>query len=133
MFESPRPTPGVLVLAAVFVAAGLMHFAAPQFFDRIVPPGLPMPARTATLISGAAELAGGLGLLHPATRSAARWGLLALLLAVFPANVYMAQRPQDFGVPAWVAWARLPLQPLLMWAVWRAGRRAFAPERTRIL
>lgn len=123
----PRPTPGVLALALLFTAAGLTHFAAPQFFDRIVPPGLPLPARTATLLSGAAEIAGGLGLLHPVTRPAARWGLLALLLAVFPANVYMAQEPQRFGVPAWVAWARLPLQPLLMWAVWRAGRRRTAP------
>ncbi|MFK7601528.1 hypothetical protein ACI3L1_04875 [Deinococcus sp. SM5_A1] len=120
--KAGRPTPGVLVLAALFAAAGITHFVAPQFFDRIVPPGLPMPARTATLISGAAELAGGLGLLHPATRPAARWGLLALLLAVFPANIYMAQEPQKFGVSAWVAWARLPLQPLLMWLVWRAGR-----------
>ena len=47
---------------------------------------------------------------------------LALLIAVFPANVYMAQQPQKFGVPAWVAWARLPLQPLLFWWVLRAGR-----------
>ncbi|CAM3852879.1 DoxX family protein [Deinococcus frigens] len=122
MTEPFRPTPGILALAALFAAAGITHFALPQFFDRIVPPGLPLSARTATLISGAAELAGGLGLLHPATRPAARWGLLALLLGVFPANIYMAQEPQKFGVPAWAAWARLPLQPLLMWLVWHAGR-----------
>jgi uncharacterized membrane protein len=120
--QSGRPTPGVLALAALFAAAGITHFVAPQFFDRIVPPELPLSARTATLISGAAELVGGLGLLHPATRPPARWGLLALLLAVFPANIYMAQEPQRFGVPTWAAWARLPLQPLLMGLVWRAGR-----------
>ena len=123
MLEASRLTPGVLALAVLFTAAGLTHFAAPQFFDRIVPPALPLSARTATLISGAAEVAGGLGLLHPATRPAARWGLLALLLAVFPANIYMAQDPQKFGVSAWVTWARLPLQPVLMWLVWRAGRQ----------
>lgn len=121
---SCRPTPGVLVLAALFVGAGVLHFMRPQPFDRIVPPGLPFPARTATLLSGAAELAGGLGLLHPATRPAARWGVLALLVAVFPANVFMAQHAERFRpLPEWALWARLPLQPLLMWAVWRAGRR----------
>ncbi len=123
MSETSRLTPGVLALAALFTAAGITHFAAPHFFDRIVPPALPLSARTATLISGVAEVAGGLGLLHPATRPAARWGLLALLVAVFPANIYMAQDPQKFGISAWVAWARLPLQPLLMWVVWRAGRQ----------
>lgn len=122
--ESSRPTPGVLLLAALFVGAGVLHFALPRPFDRIVPPGLPIPARTATLLSGAAEIAGGLGLLHPATRPAARWGLLALLVVVFPANVSMAQHPGRFrSLPEWALWARLPLQPLLMWAVWRAGRR----------
>ncbi|MDL2343569.1 hypothetical protein QOL99_05325 [Deinococcus sp. MIMF12] len=121
--ESRRPAPGVLVLAALFVGAGVLHVVRPEPFDRIVPPGLPFSARTATLLSGAAEVAGGLGLLHPATRPAARWGLLALLVAVFPANVHMAQHPERFPLPGWALWARLPLQPLLMWAVWRAGRR----------
>ncbi|AFD26211.1 hypothetical protein DGo_CA2284 [Deinococcus gobiensis I-0] len=89
-----------------------------------MPPGLPLSPRAATLLSGAAELAGGLGLLHPRTRPAARWGLLALLVAVFPANIYMAQAPERFQVSPAVAWGRLPLQPLLMWMVWRAGRAA---------
>lgn len=131
---SPReltpPTPGVWLLAALFVGAGVLHFVRPEPFDRIVPPGLPLAPRTATELSGAAELLGGLGLLHPATRPAARWGLLALLVAVFPANVFMAQQAERFApLPAWALWARLPLQPLLMWAVWRAGRRSAAlPE-----
>lgn len=118
-----RPDPATVLLAALFMAAGAMHFLRPEFFDRIVPPGTPMSPRTATLLSGAAELAGGLGLLHPRTRQAACWGLLALLVAVYPANLYMAQAPEKFGTPAWVVWARLPLQPLLMWWVWKAGRR----------
>nr|WP_019586289.1 hypothetical protein [Deinococcus apachensis] len=114
----------MLLLAALFIGAGVLHCVRPEVFDRIVPPGLPLTARTATLLSGAAEIAGGLGLLHPATRPAARLGLLALLAAVFPANVYMAQQAERFEpLPAWSLWARLPLQPLLMWAVWRAARR----------
>lgn len=120
--EAARPTPGVLALAALFVAAGVLHFVAPAFFDRIVPPWVPLSPRAATLLSGAAEIAGGLGLLHPRTRPAARVGLLALLALVFPANVHMALHAERFGVSPAVAWGRLPLQPLLMWAVWRAGR-----------
>lgn len=120
--EVTRPTLGVLLLAALFVTAGTLHFVTPRFFDQIVPPGLPLSPRTATLVSGAAELAGGLGLLHPRTRPAARWGLITLLVAVFPANVYMAQDPERFRVSPAVAWGRLPLQPLLIWLVWRAGR-----------
>lgn len=125
-----RPSLGTLLLAAVFVLIGVQHFIRPEFFDRIVPPGLQklpmigMTPRQATLISGAAEVAGGLGLLHPRTRPAARWGLLALLVAVFPANIYMALNARDFRpLPEWVSWARLPLQGLIGWAVWRAGRR----------
>ncbi len=116
--------PSSFLLAAIFVSAGTLHLLRPRVFDSIVPPYVPMPPRAATLISGAAELAGGLGLLHPATRPAARWGLLALLLAVFPANLQMALEPEKFApIPAWTLWARLPLQPLLMLWVWRAGRR----------
>ena len=113
-----------LILAVVFVSAGALHFLRPRVFDAVVPPSLPIPAQTATLISGAAEIAGGLGLLLPATRPAARWGLLALLLAVFPANVYMAQHAEKFKpLPEWALWARLPLQLVLGYVVWRAGRR----------
>ncbi|AWN23383.1 hypothetical protein DKM44_09195 [Deinococcus irradiatisoli] len=112
------------VLAALFIGAGALHWLKPDVFDAVVPDYVPMPPRTATLISGAAELAGGLGLLLPATRPAARWGLLALLVAVFPANVEMARHAGSFRpLPEWALWARLPLQPLLMYAVWRVGRR----------
>ena len=113
------------LLAALFVGAGTLHFVRPQVFDSIVPPwaapGLFPSARSVTLLSGAAEMAGGLGLLFPATRTAASWGLALLLLAVFPANLGMAQQPEKYGLPAWALWARLPLQPLLMWWVLRTG------------
>ncbi len=107
-------------LALLFVGAGLLHFIHPETFERIVPPVLPAP-RLLVLLSGAAEVTGGLGLLLPTTRRWAGWGLLALLVAVFPANVYMVGLADTLHIPAWVLWARLPLQPLLMWAVWRVS------------
>ena len=106
---------------ALFVAAGFAHFAVPHVFERIVPP--PFDAKAATLWSGVAEVVGGVGLMHPRTRRAASWSLVALLAAVFPANLHMARRPEILpSVPPWTLWARLPLQPLLMAVVLRAGR-----------
>jgi len=107
-------------LALLFVGTGLLHFIHPETYLRIVPPALPAP-RLLVLLSGVAEVAGGLGLLLPATRRWAGWGLLALLVAVFPANVHMVSLADELHIPAWALWARLPLQPLLMWAVWRAS------------
>jgi uncharacterized membrane protein len=107
-------------LALLFVGAGVLHFVRPETYLRIMPPVLPAP-RLLVLLSGAAEVAGGLGLLLPATRRLAGWGLLALLAAVFPANVYMVGLANELHIPTWVLWARLPLQPLLMWAVWRTA------------
>ena len=114
-------------LALLFVAAGVLHFLRPETYLRIMPPALPAP-RLLVLLSGAAEVAGGLGLLLPATRRAAGWGLLALLAAVFPANVHMLGLAKALHIPAWVLWARLPLQPLLMWLVWRAAGLARGPR-----
>ena len=115
------------LLAALFVGAGITHFFRPKLFDSIVPgwaaPGLFPSVRSVTLISGAAEVAGGLGLILPATRPVAAWGLTLLLLAVFPANLNMAQHPERYGLPSWALWARLPLQPLLIWWVLRAGKQ----------
>lgn len=112
----------LIILALLFTAAGVLHFVAPAPYVRIMPPALPAP-RLLVALSGAAEVAGGLGLLLPATRRWASWGLLALLLAVFPANMYMLQLHEQLHLPLWALWARLPLQPLLMWWVWRASRQ----------
>jgi len=109
------------LLIGLFVSAGLLHLLYPVPYLRIMPPALPAP-QLLVLLSGIAEVAGGLGLLWPATRRWAGWGLLALLLAVFPANIYMLQIHEQLHLPAWALWARLPLQPLLMWWVWRASR-----------
>jgi uncharacterized membrane protein len=109
-------------LAAFFSFAGIMHFLRPKPYEAITPP--PFPKKESVAISGVAEIAGGLAVLHPATRKAGRWGLIALLLAVFPANVWMATSPEKIPgakkIPRWALWARLPLQPLAMLWVWRA-------------
>ncbi len=114
----------LLTLAALFLYAGAMHFVAPGPFIRIVPRWLPAPAALVA-ISGACEILGGLGLLVPGTRSWAAWGLVALLVAVFPANVNMALHRLPFGkypVPDWALWARLPLQLLLIGWAWSFTR-----------
>jgi uncharacterized membrane protein len=113
-------------LAALFyIGAGFLHFVHTAPYIRIVPTYIPSHAAMVAL-SGAAEIAGGIGLLIPRLRRAAAWGLVALLIAVFPANVYMATDHIQMTVrpaPEWVAWARLPLQGLLIWWVlWCTGR-----------
>lgn len=116
-----------LPLALLFVTIGVLHFVAPRFFLAIVPPWVPDPA-LAVSASGVAEIAGGLGLLVPRVRRFAGWGLLLLLVAVFPANVHMLRQAlaaEPPASPAWLValWVRLPLQPLLMVWVWRAAIR----------
>jgi uncharacterized membrane protein len=112
---------GLRWLAAVFyVAAGLNHFIKPSFYREIVPPGFPNPALLVT-VSGVFEVAGGIGLLVRPLRRVAGWGLVALLVAVFPANVYMAVHPDripNLHVPQWILWLRLPLQAILIVWVW---------------
>lgn len=113
-----------LPVALVFVAAGALHFVNPEPYETIMPPGLPAP-RALVYASGVAEMAGGLGVLHPRTARLAGWWLIATLVGVFPANVYMAVEAERFAsVPEWVLWARLPLQGLLIAWVHRATVRA---------
>lgn len=108
------------ILGALFVSAGALHFRNPQAYERIVPPYLPAH-RTLVAVSGAFEILGGAGLLVPRTRVFAAWGLIALLFAVFPANAYMASDASAYSfVPAWALCARLPLQFVLMWWIYRA-------------
>ncbi len=109
------------LLAAVMVAVGVLHFARSKPFVRIVPKALPAPLAL-VYVSGFFEIAGGLGLLHPVTQRAAAWGLVALFVAVFPANVNMAMNDIAMGarpLPSWMAWARLPFQAMFIaWAWW---------------
>jgi uncharacterized membrane protein len=121
---------GVILLAIFFVAAGISHFLFPAPYLRIIPPALPYP-RMLLWISGAAEILGGIGLLLRETRRAAAYGLALLLVAVFPANIYMAVAHVPFpGIlgQAWLQWLRLPLQPLLIW--WVLSYRKRTPARS---
>jgi len=106
-------------LGLLFVAAGAIHFRRPEFYLRMMPPQLPWPVELVYL-SGAFEIVLGALVLVPRYSSLAAWGLIALLIAVFPANVHMALHPADFPEfdPA-MLWARLPIQGVLVaWAYW---------------
>jgi len=111
------------LLSVGFIAAGVLHFLRPETYEQIMPGYLPAH-RELVLISGAAEIAGGAGVAFAQTRRASGVWLIALLVAVFPANVNMALNPEQFDsiAPA-LLWARLPLQGLLMWWVHRATHR----------
>jgi uncharacterized membrane protein len=114
-------------LAGFFALAGTMHFVIPRSYEAIVPPWLPLRRET-VLWSGVAEIAGGAAVVPRRSRRFARWWLLGLLVAVFPANLHMALHPEQVPgldrrrMPRWTLWARLPLQPLAMLWVWRATR-----------
>ena len=103
----------------VFCSSGTLHFVKPKMFEAIVPPGLPNPGALVA-ISGAAEVAGAIGLAFPLLRRPAAYGLIALLIAVFPANVYMALAHERFSTvaPAWALFARLPMQAVLIAWIW---------------
>ena len=116
-----------VLLAGFFTLAGVMHFVKPELYAAIVPPWLPN-APLLVALSGAFEILGGLGVLSQRTRRVAGWGLIALLIAVFPANIQMLHLAYVFNASApWKAalWFRLPLQLPMLWWVWRvAARRA---------
>jgi uncharacterized membrane protein len=112
-----------LVLAIAISFVGVLHFATPDPFVKIVPPSLPHPLLL-VYISGFFEIAGGVGLLVPRVSQAAAWGLILLFIAVFPANINMAINQIDLpGIPdsSILRWGRLPLQAVLIaWAWWYA-------------
>lgn len=107
------------VFAIFFIAGGIAHFVLTPAYVRVVPPYLPWPL-VLVYVSGVFEVLGGLGLLYPPTRRFAAWGLVALLVAVFPVNLYMAMAGLD--APEWVLWVRLPLQIPLIWWAWSYTR-----------
>ena len=107
------------ILGAAFIFAGTNHFINPSFYLRMMPPFLPAPLFLIYL-SGVFEIALGVLLLVPRFSRFAAFGLIALLIAVFPANIYMTLHPQLFSEFSPTAlYARLPLQLLLIgWAYW---------------
>lgn len=109
-------------MALVYVLAGANHFISPDFYLPIMPPWLPAHQQL-VFLSGVAEVVLGIAILVPKLQRPAAWGVIALLVAVFPANIHMAVHEiAPMGLtspPVWVFWARLPLQGLLIgWAWW---------------
>ncbi|WP_218143672.1 DoxX family protein [Halohasta litchfieldiae] len=117
--------PLLYVLGPAFVVAGVLHFVVPELYVQIIPPIFPAPLFLVYL-SGVAEIAVGIGLLIPRTQQLAAWSTVALLIAIFPANVYMATHgvvidgmPGGGNPSELVRWGRLPLQGvLILWALW---------------
>lgn len=110
----------LFLMATLYIAAGIMHFKRPWFYYKITPPYLKKWQKPINVIVGIAEILGGIGLLIPATQSAAAWGIILLLIAVFPANINMLiNEKANLGMKKWQLWLRLPIQFLLIaWAYW---------------
>ncbi len=113
----------------LFVAAGVNHVVNPDFYVRIMPPYLPWH-RSLVYISGVAEAGLGALLLVPRFRSVGAWSLIALLVAVWPANIHMAMHPDLFPTfPPAALWGRVAFQGVIIaWAYWFTGR----PDRRRV-
>jgi len=105
------------VMALIYVVAGLNHFRSPKLYERIIPPYFPNP-KLLNLISGFAEVILGIALLIPMLSNYAAWGIIALLIAVFPTHVYMYQDDKTgMKLPKLVLLLRMPLQLVLIyWA-----------------
>ena len=117
-----------LWLAVIFFTlAGANHFRDPELYLAMMPPGLPWP-EALNYISGVAEILGGLGLVLKSTRRLAGWGLIALLLAIFPANIYVAMQGQMQGmdVSPLGLWLRLPFQAVFIAWVWWVALAGYA-------
>jgi uncharacterized membrane protein len=118
-----------LLLSAFFILAGINHFISPSIYLSIVPTYLGWP-KILVVISGLAEIIGGVGVLPARTRVWAGWGLIALLLVVFPANIQATITGMiiaGHNVPTWLLWARLPFQLLLIAWVYRVCVREDEP------
>ena len=116
--------------AIFFTGAGLLHFLKPAMYMKIMPPYVPWHLAM-VYASGVAEILGGIGLFIPRVRRVAALGLVALLIAVFPANVYMATNPIEAGaggLPPAALWGRLLLQPVFIWWVLWSTKPAILTE-----
>ena len=117
----------LLGLAAFFINVGVDHFVNPDFYLNIMPPSFPLHAE-AVYISGFFEVVGGISLLIPRLRKIAGWGLVALLIAVYPANIYMAITPQAFpDIPVTLLYVRLAFQFVFFYWAYSVTRPAYNP------
>ncbi|MEY4938468.1 MAG: hypothetical protein RIQ93_203 [Verrucomicrobiota bacterium] len=118
------------VVALFFIVAGANHFRSPDIYLGMIPEWMPWPAGL-NAISGLAEIVGGLGLLLAPARKMAGWGLIALLIAIFPANIHVALQGHMPGTtfPPLVLWLRLPFQLVFIALVWWVAiARTHAPR-----
>ena len=108
-----------VIFGLLFIGAGVNHFLNTPFYLSIMPPYLPWHYAL-VIVSGVAEVVLGIGLLIPKLSRLAAWGIIALLIAVFPANIHMATHPELYPtIPEIALWLRLPLQAVLvLWAYW---------------
>ena len=117
----------LLGLSVFFIYFGVDHFINPDFYLSIMPPSFPLHLE-AVYISGLFEILGGIGVLLSKTRKLAGWGLFALLLAVYPANIYMALTPEAFpDIPLSALYFRLVLQFLFFYWAYSVTRPSFNP------
>ena len=105
------------VMAFIYFIAGINHFSNPRLYIKIIPPSFPNP-KLLNMISGLAEILLGIGLCIPIISNYAAWGIIALLIAVFPANIYMyTNEKARLGLAKWILLLRMPLQlGLIFWA-----------------
>ncbi|KIG12659.1 hypothetical protein DB30_01147 [Enhygromyxa salina] len=120
------------LLGVLMVLAGAMHFLNPELYLAMMPDYLPLHA-AAVYVSGVVEIALGIALFVPKTRALAGWGLIALYLAVLPANIWMATegvQPPGLEMSPTAAWLRLPIQGVLMFWAWAVSRPNADAEAT---
>ena len=113
---------GKRTFAALFIIAGIGHFVATDFFLKIMPPYLPLHLPI-VLVSRVIEILLGILLLVPRYSRLAAWGIIALLIAVFPANIHVYQHQELFPLPSFVHLLRLPLQGVLILSAFAYTRR----------
>ena len=112
------------ILAVFMIGAGVMHFARPDFYLKIMPPYLPAHYEL-VILSGVCEVVLGILLLVPKVSKLTAWGIIALLVAVFPANIHIFQNPEVLPAPPILHLLRLPLQGLLiLWAYWHTKSKS---------
>jgi uncharacterized membrane protein len=107
----------LILMALIYILAGILHFVIPAMYERIVPPWIPKK-KAVVYLSGLLEIAFGAALFFPGFRTLALYGIIGLLFLFLPAHIHMLRdKHASMGLPAWALWLRLPLQGLLIfWA-----------------
>ena len=119
----------VFLMGALYVLAGINHFVHPEFYLKMLVGFLPYPVEL-NVISGVAEMICGAGIMTPVTRKFAAWGLIFLLIAIFPANINMAIHHEQWNFPVIALYGRLPLQLVLIWWAYQYTGFRFRPTET---